>query len=491
MVLVRFGKERESTTWSSEEYKDSIRKYMETEGFSMSHNSFTDGTQVDMIFEPFLETGRRAWVEAKNAEIGVNDPDFQREVVGYLATWLQMPPRDRFEFRLFIRKMSGAKNWDKLFGGKSSPNDIIEWIKKALKTCDNPVVSEAIQSKQIDVINFFSTVYAYEGDKWIIDSVREEKEDTSALGTRRLAEREDKEMMKRCQLGTKRATYVSNLVPLTIPRYFFLMKVEEGSMEEIRDRLKGIHLPPFVITGSEILTLDLPDHLDLFSPAKVQDARRVPKEKLEIAYEYELTRLLNICISRIITNKGGLRKEDERRYVFYFPINDGSNGLEPFTIPSSSGRDVTISSPITKRPDSSTEEGLSSSASVGKLNHCFHKGLDARIARYWDKYFILIKLRRVFTSNGYEPIEGDHASRLDAKYRTPNYNRGEAQLSVLNAYAHFLFSQRSRDKNSPIWIDQFKFDKTLSIESDHSPVLIEVGQSTLDMLDEEDDVLED
>jgi len=491
MVLIRFGKERESTTWSAEEYKESIRKYMETEGYSLSHNSFTDGTQIDMIFEPFLESGRRAWVEAKNTEIGVNDSDFQREVVGYLATWLQMPPQDRFEFRVFIKKMSGVKNWDNLFSGRSDPENVIEWIKKALITCDSPVVSEAVKSKQNEVINFFSTVYVYEGDKWTIDSVREEKEDTSALGIRRLAEREDKEMMKRCSLGSKRATYVSNLVPVTIPRNFFVLRVEEGSKEEILDRLKGIHLPPFVITGNEILTLDLPNLLNLFLPAKVLDSTRVSKEKLEISYQYELTRLLNQCTTRIIFNKGGLRKEDERKYVFYFPVKNGSKGLEPFSILSNSGRDVTISSPINKKSNPTTEEGLSSSVPVGQLNHCFHKGLDVRVVRYWGKYYISMKLRRVFTSDGYEPLDGEHASRLDAKYRSSNYNRGESQLSVLNAYVHFLFSLRSKDNNSPIWIDQFRFDKLLSFDSDNSPVLIEIGQSTLDMLEEEDDVIED
>jgi len=298
-------------------------------------------------------------------------------------------------------------------------------------------------------------------------------------------------MMKRCHLGTKRATYVTNLVPVTIPRNYFVLKVEEGDTEEIKVRLKGIHLPPYVITGNAILTLDLPDLLGLFSPAKVLDSTRVTKEKLEIDHEYELMRLLNQCISRIIFNKGGQRKEGDRKYVFYFPLIEGDRGLEPFSIPSSSGRDVTVSSPMIKKFNPSTEEGLNPSAPVGQLNHCFHKGLDARVIRYWGKYYISMKLRRVFTSDGCKPLDGDHASRLDAKYRSPTYNRGETQLSVLNAYAYYLFSQMSRDKNSPIWIVQFKFDKLLSIDSDNSPVLIDIGQSTLDMLDEEDGVLED
>lgn len=487
MVLMRFGKDRESTTWSSEEYKTAIRLFMESQGYSLTHNSFTDGAQVDMIFEPFLKSSRKAWVEAKNAEVSLANTDLQHEIMGYLSAWLLMPPGDRFEFRIFVRSMIGLKSWEKIFSGKSTPGDTLEWVGKAAKKGNYSVVVDALATGGGEIVQFFANAYAYEGDREIIELNASMKEEASAVGTRRLAEQESEAMLKRCQHSSRRATYVTNLVPMTPPDELRILTVKDGSTDEIRGRLRGISLPPHVVSGGEILTLPHAHYVEMFADADIIESRLVPREEVETSRPNDLLMLLNQCITRIIRKKGGERKEERGRHIYYFPAKRGLAGIVPFAIPSNSGREVKVAIPKFNHQQFEKTDGLRMAIGPNSVNHCFHKGLEARAARMWGQYFIALKDRKVFTIDGFVPLEGEHAARLDANYRSSRFNRGEAQLSLLNAFSYYLFQQWTRRSTTLEWIDQFKFDRLLTIESDQCPVIVDADIGMLEFEEESDE----
>lgn len=490
MVLMRFGKDRESTTWSGEEYKSAIRRFMEGQGYTLVQDSFTDGAQADMIFDPFVKTIRRAWVEAKNADVSLADADLQRELMGYLSAWLLMPPEDRFEFRIFVRLMVGFRGWEKVFSSKATPEDITGWVGRAVQRGEFPVVRTALAVGGGEIVHFFSTAYAYEGDRAIIELNAAMKEETSAVGTRRLAEQESEAMRRRCQYGSQKATYISNLVPMTIPAELRILAVREGSTDEIKGRLRGVPLPPHVISESEILTLPHSHYVELFAKADVIESRKVSAEEVEESRQNELIALLNQCISRIISKKGGKRKVEQGRHIYFFPAKRGSVSIAPFAIPSSSGKKVTVAAPKFDRAQAEEVDGLRMAIGPDKVNHCFHKGLEARAVRLWGQYYVAIKDRKVYTIDGFVPLEGEHAARLDAKYRGSQFNRGEAQLSLLNAFTYYLFQQWTRRSTTLEWIDQFKFDRLLAVESDQCPVIVDANLNMLDF-DREDEANED
>jgi hypothetical protein len=475
MVLLRLGKEREANLGSAIEYNKAVAEYLATMGYSLSQNSFLDGTQVDMIFDPYLKTSRRVWVEAKNAKVGLSDEDFQREMMGYMSSWLLMPPEDRFELRVFVREMSNPRKWDRLFSPKATPEDMIEWVEMAVQVGDFPVVNTALAQDREAIVYFFGTAYAYEGDRRTIHEHAESKGETSAVGVKGMARMESDEMIERYRLGTKAVTYISNLVPMIPPERYCILTIREESSEETKLRLKEVYLPPYVfISNSEILTLQHTKLLKEFECIDTIESKEVTRVEMEKACPDSLIALLNFCISRIVQIKGGEEYRDGKKHVFFFPPKGGKMGKHPSCIPSSTGRDVQVAVPK-KNQSGEVSHEFRMSFPKTSVNYCFHQGLVARTVFCWGQYYVSIRDRRVYTTNGYRPIVGERAARLDAYYRAPMYNHADSRLSLLRAFAHYLFNDWSRTTKTPIFVEQFKFGKPLTIGSDASPVVVELG----------------
>jgi hypothetical protein len=74
MTIHSIGKTRESLNWSSENYKEAIREYLDTEGYSQISDSFIEGDLADMVFiNPSLAVGEKTLVESKATTIGSSD----------------------------------------------------------------------------------------------------------------------------------------------------------------------------------------------------------------------------------------------------------------------------------------------------------------------------------------------------------------------------------------------------------------------------------
>ncbi len=493
MVLLRLGMEREARIWKSEEYKTSVRKYMETLGFSLEQTSILDGTLADMIFEPYNNTSRRAWVEAKNTEVSLRDPEFRSELLHYLAAWLNMPPSDRFEFRLFVREMRAAKSWEKLFSPKAEQEEILGWVEGAAPDVGLATVEGALENRREDIIHFFATSYVYEGDKWTLDRHAEIKESMSELGIHNIAERQSKEMLRRYEYGTRKGTYVLNLVPMAIPTRYRILSVGTEGGTDLSNRLRSMHRPPYVfLSETELLTIQHPDLAKHFDDIGIRKESEVTKQDVETRDQDSLLALMNICISRIVHLKGGQEIVRDRKHLFFFPLPKGKRKKNGFSIPSSSGRMFEVATPkFNKQLLSDGEEGLVASYQDARINHCFHKGFVARAALLWGDYYVYLKDKKVFTKDGLIPLEGEYAARLDEKYRKPEYNRSEAQLSLIRALAFYLFRDWSRPTKAPIFIDQFKFSDLVTVGSDRSPLIIDMDQASLVTEDEEEDHVED
>jgi len=107
MTIHSIGKTRESLNWSSENYKDAIREYLDTEGYSQISDSFIEGDLSDMVFiNPSLSVGEKTLVESKATSISSADEKLALEVVKYLVEWLKLDPQERFKFFIFTKSIT-------------------------------------------------------------------------------------------------------------------------------------------------------------------------------------------------------------------------------------------------------------------------------------------------------------------------------------------------------------------------------------------------
>ena len=107
MTIHSIGKTRESLNWSSENYKEAIREYLDTQGYSQISDSFIEGDLADMVFiNPSLSVGEKTLVESKATSISSADEKLALEVVKYLVEWLKLDPQERFKFFIFTKSIT-------------------------------------------------------------------------------------------------------------------------------------------------------------------------------------------------------------------------------------------------------------------------------------------------------------------------------------------------------------------------------------------------
>ena len=120
------------------------------------------------------------------------------------------------------------------------------------------------------------------------------------------------------------------------------------------------------------------------------------------------------------------------------------------------------------------------------MNFVFHRGIEAWVKRLWGRYFVSIRLRRVYTSNGIDRLGSESAKRIDAYFRNPLYARAESQLSIMQSIALFLFRDPRNWLRSPSsWQAHFRFGVPLEIRTNWSPVQVPLDQPPLEEFDDE------
>jgi hypothetical protein len=125
MTIHSIGKTRESLNWSSENYKEAIREYLDTEGYSQISDSFIEGDLADMVFiNPSLAVGEKTLVESKATTIGSSDEKLALEVVKYLVEWLKLDPQKRFKFFIFAKGITKKGEFKKYYGSKCSKKSV-------------------------------------------------------------------------------------------------------------------------------------------------------------------------------------------------------------------------------------------------------------------------------------------------------------------------------------------------------------------------------
>ena len=472
MAIYSICKKRESLTFKSEIYKSLVRKYLETMGFSQLTDSYVEGHLSDMIFvNPDISLEKYFYVEAKATSLSPNDKKFSSELLNYLVEWLILPDSDKFELYIFIMKLKNKKEFEKLFGSKSSQKNIKSWIDKHIANLHEEQQKIIKNTSLKDILRFFSKIIIYEADIEGLKNAIEEKDKISLLSIKRYAKSLLSDIQRRGKPIQKKSQLISNLVSFEPPNEFYVAKSKYKNKKRIYNYFDaiGLEIPPFLLypENQKIYTFCPFDEFNPLNEIIEGKSYKVDFNDKNINIQFKIS-LINIHLRRIFWKKGLRRVPNTNIYFFECYEKDGV--FQKRYCQKANGELKVVSRPYYKEDEDGNK----------KLNFIFHHAAEISPKFYWEKYYIQIIPKRIYTLDGFTPIEGKSKDIIDRKFRNPLYNRSQNKLTEIRFWEYYLFRSLEYEKIPEEWFKKFKFESLQTFSFDWVPETIERGQSLLE-----------
>lgn len=469
-MLIRLGKAREATALLAEDYKAAIREYMESQGYAQTTDSSIEGHLPDMVFVPPLDRPwpKSVWVEAKAHKLSLGDRQFIEETCGYLKHWLTRTRGTRFKLMIFARDLSAPSKWGRIWDADLTEESVLEWLK------GSQLAHGLISKYPIkDIIGFFSETEVYQADKPDLRSAvsQRQKMGTAAMEARTRARQAAESMERRARPILKKSNLIGNLLQFTPPQNYLVVEIDSIPRNELKDTLRNSRLPYAYPKKGQLLTLDTDESstpFDLLHPKKT--------EKLSITDpSTPLPRGFSELMNSSFERRASIRKQrilPWKNWYFFLCDEETKQGV-PRVIETQSGRTMQVARPMFK-----------GTGKERKLNFVFHHAFKMRYRKLWRTYFVSLGLRRLYTEDGRAAIEGDNASKIDARFRNSAWNRSETQQARVSKIAEFLFSSETLEKRDQ-WESSFTFGKLLALRTNWTPKAVERDQAFISDYEEE------
>jgi len=470
MPIHSIGKQRESLTFSSENYKALIRKYLDTMGYSQITDSFVEGHLSDMIFiNPNISIQRKTYVESKATNISIADEELSKELLNYLAEWLNLPENLRFSLFIFTKKINNKKEMEKIFGAKYSVTALRNWFNKYKKKVSDTSKNILLKANFKDVVAFVSYVEIFEMDIQQLTAVIEEKNRHSDLSLEAYAKNLLVEVKRRGKPIRDKTTLISNLVPLTIPDKYYTVKVKFETKKDLHGYFnkKKIEIPPITFFPEK---QTISTFADITKDTALSEITTEKPQSITITSETSeqfVIGLINQHLRRVFWKKGLRRVKDLNVYLFECRKIEDKFVIR--TCENSKGKEKEVSIPEYKEVDGEK-----------KLNFIFHHAVELQPKKVWDKYYILITPRKEYTLDGFTPIEGNVKDAIDRKFRNPLFNRSSNILSEIRFWNYHLFESDYYALPTENWFKLFKYGNLESIPFDWKPQTVPMGQALLE-----------
>lgn len=445
MPVRRIGRERESLMFSSEIYKNAVRKYLESMGYSETTDSYTEGHLIDMIFyNREIDPGREFWIEAKASKVGINNKALSTEILKLLRIWIDLKEERRFKLMIFVQDVDKETKWRLAFGEPIDKEFIDEWLSKN-KSRISEDYWEIISCAQKDTIySFFQETEINIAPAYRLEIIAEEKQKKSALSPNRKAKKLLDELERRNNLIEKKNNLILNLVKIKVPEKYLKIKSHCEDINEIWEILSESLSPPFFFDGSNICSFCSEEDLGPLKKVISGDTKYFETHELLSDNPQEFTKLLNYHIDKLLKCKG-LRRYGDNTY-FSTPITENED-IEERTIRSYTGRERKVVTLVFEINDTS------------KLYYVYHRAVKVSAKVLWDNIYVQILPKRHFTEDGWTPIEGENKSRLDRKYRNAMYNRSDTYLSWTRFWKYYLFDLPFENPQHSTWFKDFRFEE--------------------------------
>jgi hypothetical protein len=476
MTIHSIGKARESLNWSSENYKDAIREYLDTEGYSQISDSYIEGDLADMVFiNPSLSVGEKTLVESKATTISVSDENLAREVLEYLADWLKLEQTEKFKFFIFAKSISKKSEFQRIYGSKCNRKSVDAFVNKFKDRIDQDSRNEINTADPRDVLKFFRKIEIWEGSGEMLKLAAVDKRKRSKLSLEGYAQSLITEVARRSSPIQEKTTLISNLVELTPPNVYYGLTVKYTDPKEIYGHYdaKSGPIPPFLVgRDGAIYTFH-----DLISDNKFEEIAIGKPFEVELDSEDNqqfLAWLTNQYLRRLFWLKGA-RRAPKSNLFFFEPVRNINGIFEKRLCKTQRGRDKEVTIPYYMKDDPKV------------LNFIFHHAVEASAKRYWGKWFVELIPRKEYSSDGVTLFVGDNKSAIDNKFRNPIYNRSSNRLSSVRFWRYYLLESQVSGLEQESWIQRFQFGKLWEMNFGWKPATIPLNQALLEEYDQEED----
>lgn len=478
MTIHSIGKTRESLNWSSESYKEAIREYLDTEGYSQISDSFIEGDLADMVFiNPSLAVGERTLVESKATTISSADEKLALEVVKYLVEWLKLDPQDRFKFFIFAKGITKKVDFKKYYGSDCSKKSVQSLIGKVQDKLDEngQAILEAADFK--DVFNFFRKIEIWEASYEVLKAAAASKRKYSKLSLEGYAKNLITEVSRRGQPIQKKTTLISNLVELNPPTVYYGVRLRYNDNRSIYrhyDEL-GKQIPPFLVGKDDLIYTF--HNLKTDNPfADSATGEPIEIELDETENKQFIVWLINQHFKRLFFLKG-IRRAPDSNIFFFEPSKDESGKLEKRVCINQHGKEKEVTIPYYKGEEDQKKT----------LNFVFHHAVEASVKMYWDQWFLELRPRKEYSSDGIHLYEGDTKSAIDNKFRNPIFNRSSNRLSSIRFWRYYLLESEFEGAKNESWLQNFKFGGLWETTFGWKPETTPSNQALLEEYGEEEE----
>ena len=451
---------RESLNTKSELFKDSIRKYLNSLGYSQSFDSAIEGSFVDMTFKDHL--GNTIMVESKAEKLSLKSIKFAEELVKYYKLWKE----NGFQFWLFAQNVTRPSNWETIFSGIDNEEEIGKWTIWYASKNGSPELDESLTELKLFqsfLINSVVTV----GNSIKLENAALEKENTSAISISNIADSLVDLVNRRKSAIQRKSQLLLNILPVKLPEYYY-QGYCRSPKQEIYDNLRDENVPPFLLsrrgivaTFADLSKSSLNEYLD----GKIN---RFETTELQNTNPTLASQLVHIHLRRIMWNKGIYKTP--KTSIFYYPIKD--KDLKRLEIKSNTGNMRWV----TKRYDHQEDSDYNKK---GEANFYQHRAIEIRTPTYWGTSFLELIPRKYYTLDGETACDGEIRAKIDAYFRNPLYDRNKNRSDLTQMWKYIIFDSTDYIHQPEEWVKNFSFGELLSYDVRWSPEVLNRNETSL------------
>jgi hypothetical protein len=426
MPIWRLGRYREALTVSSELYKKHVMRYLEKRGYFLKASSDVESTLADCILTKKGEN-RDYWLEVKATMVSLGDSSFLSQLGKYLAQYLARTSKNRFKLIIACFKLANPAFSDRVFEEVefAAIEELAQRIAEASQLDTKSTITNANKD---EIKQFFEDAVVIEADLKNLQVAEEKIQPTPPvlpdLPEAEYAAKVLKEFGDIAPSTSPDEIYL-NLFRLEIPSKICIGNTSYETAQAIINENTGTLLPVFHLENGKIFCFEDFTESNPLSGFIVQGSATAA-DLTNFAgsdnNEHIIIAMLNRWIRRRCKAKG--LEFDPRTKAYYFPrISEESA--------------VTIE--WKPRSKHSTRELTKPMISAGRVNFWVHRSAEIFARRYWEEYFVQIRPRFLFSSDGITLLEGIRADKLDRKFRKSIYSRNLNRLyDVLFWYRHIF-----------------------------------------------------
>lgn len=425
MPLWRMGKLRESLTVSSEIYKKQVLNYLTGRHYYLKAGSDVEATFADSILTRKGET-HEYWLEVKETEVSLGDSSFLSQLARYLAEYLSRTPDNRFRIILACYKIVNSSLFEKVYN-RLEPEAINTLVEKMLEVTEPNVRTILTNAVSEDIKRFFEDTTVIEAGLKDLEIAQEKIKPTpptkpslpeAEYATKIMAEFGDISPLK----GHDKI-YL-NLFRLDVPGKIHVGETLYRRADDIFAEMPGVSFPIFDLKDSQICSFDEYNEGNPLSSFVVPDSAT----SIDLATfiengdnEHIVKKILNRWIKRKCRKVNLVF--DLRTKTYYYPRNDEGDGC--------------VTAKWKPRSKHSIRELTKPMENEGRINFWVHRGAVISAKTFWGGYYVQIRPRFLFSSDGMNLFEGGKADKLDRNFRKSIYGRNLNRMyDVLFWYRH-------------------------------------------------------